>query len=359
MPQLQIISREEPRNKFSGIADSLAKGIELASDIQYKKGLIEYNKGKLAQESKVANSEVEKMKADQEVAKWERAGKVMDIGLRLSKKEGGKGIDPDKWGKYMASVLLQDEELASVFGSEDLKKMIPSEAPKEQLQGAQADFLRSQLPSNTLSGNIPTNEQNPNQPQINTLSGNTPTPWTPTSMDIEGMQFDNFPAQARGAAMKTEATAKATRAIEMQPMQMAVGEYLKTFDNAIQEMGGLETNALSALIKGKGAEVVSQIGDKPNVFALGKMIEPVALQLGSWLNKGRPTDKDATAAKATLARLTYTKGANQILRNYLEKIISTGDEQAGWKLWNGLVSGKTDFLTKGDATSRFTIRVKQ
>lgn len=374
MPSLQILEREKPQQNsaYTGVAEAMAKGIELASDIQYKKGLIEYNKAKLANENAITQNEVEKAKGEREIAKWDRAQKVMDIGIRLSKKEGGKGIDPDKWGKYMTTVLLNDEELQQVFGSKELQGMIPSEDPKEAYQSASAEWLRSRMPSGGTA------TDGTNIPAINAISGGVPQ--APEEDSISGysvspsgitINAENYGAQARGAALKTAATAQATREIEMQPIRESVGNYLSVFDNAVQEMGGLETSALAALAKGKGTEISAQIGNKPNVFTLGKLIEPVSLQLGSYLNKGRPTDKDQAAAKATLTRITYTKGANEILRNYLNTIAQTGNKELATKLFWSLAReggssssdarayGSTSMLSTKPATSRFTIREKK
>lgn len=156
---------------------------------------------------------------------------------------------------------------------------------------------------------------------------------------------------------------------DIAPIRTHVNKYLQTFDAAVEEIGGLESNALAALAKGKFNEAAAQVGEKPNVFALGQMVKSVGLALGSFLNRGRPTEPDAIAAEKMLTRLTYTKGVNIILRDYLNEVVKNGDrEKAADLYWylaykGGSTTADAKMYGKNAinplAEKPFTIRVKK
>lgn len=139
----------------------------------------------------------------------------------------------------------------------------------------------------------------------------------------------NLEGVMQEATAKTTATEQAKRNVEMQPIRNAINFYLDTFEQATQEVGGLESTAITALAKGKAADVWANIGNLPATQALQRMSKSLALQLGSYLNKGRPTEQDAQAAAEMLLKISLSKDTNQILRSYLQTVMSGEDMYVG------------------------------
>jgi hypothetical protein len=317
---------------------------KMLDDAAYKSGMLKYYAGQLKLQAKQVDDEAEKIKLTKSANEYDFIAKVFA--------DAQKNADPQ--GYLMMALKMNPDLYARVLSNPELAESVKGMKPTGEatLDTAIANRINPQQ----VSGNTP------NQSSANIVGGNVPTSndnFLMPQIVRGGVTIENPVDMARSEAIKTTARLNAQKEIEMKPIRASVGNYLRTFDNAIGEMGGLETNALSALVKGRLAEASSQLGDKPNIFTLSKLIEPVSLQLGSWLNKGRPTDKDQAAAKSTLTRITYTKGANEILRNYLERIIETGDEALGWKVWNALRTGNTTMFDAEPSTSRFTIREKK
>jgi hypothetical protein len=361
MPQIQIIGREAIDDQNNRTTQAL-KQQELIQNSQAKMIQFKQMGEQLRLMAKNTDNDIEKIKVD-------RLGHRMNYMSNVFK----MAMDnPNPENVIKTALQLGGGDIVKDLSDPLVADMISKLKPSGQAEQSSAvgALVRSKIGGGqpSIEG---TQGLNPNQPAMNALGGNTNGGLDISAINAGGVQIEDYGAQARGAAMKTKATAQAQKDIDMEPIRSSVGNYLSVFDNAVQEMGGLETNALSALAKGKGAEISSQIGNMPNVFTLSKLIEPVSLQLGSYLNKGRPTDKDQEAAKSTLTRITYTQGANSILRNYLQTIASNGDKELATKLFWSLAKaggstsqdarayGNTDMLSTKPATSRFTIRIKK
>jgi hypothetical protein len=241
----------------------------------------------------------------------------------------------DPQGYLLMAFKANPELWASTVGNPEFKALMDKVQPTGEASqdAATADFLRSKMSGQAGQGG------QPNQPAMNALDGNmlqnvdsngmpASTGFDVTGMNVNGMMLEDQGLKARGAYMESSARSNATRNEEMRPMRNQVNNYLTTFAEAVNEIGGLDDNALSALIKGKSAEVASQYGAMPATFTLQTLMEPTALMLGSFLNKGRPTDVDAKAAAKMLTRLSYTKGVNERLAKFLQQIINSNDKDA-------------------------------
>ena len=378
MPQIQILGREQAEDQ-NNQANQAIERQKITNDIFTKAYQLKLYRDEIKAKIKMSQDEVEKIRLAKQDSSVERGIKVVDNAYKIAKEQGAQPAQD-----YLVGVQKMYPDLFPGIMESGLGEKLGKMEKSGEVQKQEADALNARseagmntavtnklngigIPASTGAGGQPEGEGAPNQPAVNAMSGGLVN----SGMNIKGIQFDNYDIQARGAAMKTSAVAEATRAEEMKPIRASVGNYLSTFDEAVKEMGGLETNALAALAKGKMAQVGAQIGDMPNVFALSKLIESVSLQLGSYLNKGRPTDKDQSAAKDALTRITYTKGANTVMRNYLETIVANGDKDLATKLFWSLAKsggsnsadakafGSSDMLSNKPTTSRYTIREKK
>ena len=373
MPQIQILGREQTEQK-NNLANQAMERQKLVQDTWYKSQMLKYYADELKYKVQASSDEVEKAKMTQKYNDAKLGAEVMTNAYKVAEKMGGKAAQDYLMGVQQQSPQLFAGIMNSGFG-EKLSKLQPTGT--ERLAGSAADMVDQQLGrGQPQAGGAPVNPavagqgggvpEPTNQGRAGAIGGGGLIP----SISVGGVNME-FPEQvAASERNKVMARKEAEREVEMQPIRTSVGNYLKVFDAATGELGGLSTNALQALARGKGAEAIAQVGDKPNIFALGKLMEPVSLQLGSYLNRGRPTDRDQEAAKNMLTRITYTKGVNQILRHYLESVANTGNKDLATKLfWSLAKDGGSNSkdakmysdptMFNGSATSRFIIKEKK
>jgi len=376
MPQIQIIGQEKLQARM-GARDREIQRQQISQQAYEKSMQFKQMSEQLKLQAKEVENEAEKIRITRLGDRMIYMSKIFERAADASTPEmaqniikwalqsDGKGITTDMSDPSVAKLIESFQPSAESQQRMANANLVNKIARDPQFSGIDGQPIDNQPRMNALSGSIPAQEQGQGQ-----LGGDN-IGWSSFSPPGSGLQLENYAGQARGAAMKTRATAQATRDIEMEPIKTSVTNYLNTFNRAVEEMGGMETSALAALAKGKTAEVSAQIGNMPNVFTLSKLIEPVSLQLGSYLNRGRPTDKDQEAAKNTLTRVTYTKGVNEILKNYLIDIISNGNKELATKLfWSLALAGGSKspdaraygdkrMLDTSNPTKRFTIRVKE
>ncbi len=200
---MQILDRQVDSPQYTGIADAFNKGKELAADIDYKKGLIEYQKEANKLRAREVTSAEDQQKAESAVKRWELAGKVVEYGknVAMERVNGVVTINPEKWQKYMTTVLVHNPDLAAIFGSDELAKMTPNLSAEEQVmygQDMSGSGQTTPVDNSNRTGAISGVSPGSNTPVITGGSFRTPTGNT--------MQWSNPQANANVARQNAIAT---------------------------------------------------------------------------------------------------------------------------------------------------------
>ena len=357
MPQIQIMNRE-PLPTKGNLAREQAN---TQADIEYKINLIKIYKGQLAVQAKSAQDEVEKTRLQDEANKAQMIIDVFKIAM-----ESGKPQDTLITFQKMYSDILPDFMKGGF--AEAISKLEPS--GKEQLEKSQSDFIRQRLLGESAGGRggEPTmpgagsgmggGMQAPGRgsmqaPDISqgsresAVGGNFVMP----SMNVGGMQLEDPQARAQLVGQETKARKTAELDVELEPMRRQINYFLETFDAAVKEMGGLPELGITAHVKGKGASMWAELGKRPATQALARMSKSIILMLASYANRGRPSDKDAEAMAGTIVQLFNTKGTNEILRGYLQTIVSGSDmTKSGDSMYSPSADRLLDQLESGNVS---------
>lgn len=367
MSQIQVIGREAV-DDTNNMRDNAQKQAELQATIADKRATLNFYSQELEYKKKVTENEVKKAELTDKAERAKLLLKVFD--------DASKSADPQQ---YLANVAKMNIDLVSTtLGDPEFQKLASKMKPSgdERNKAANADLIENYNRGNTAPQINAINNPNVIGDTIQGAGGPVGTPpmggaqWRPKTTGPGGVtgEFYNPDEEIALAVRKQSALDDVAMEKEIAPVRIPINNYLSAFDRAIEEIGGLETNALAALAKGKFNEAAAQVGDKPNVFALGKMLKSVGLSLGSYLNRGRPTAEDAMAAENMLVRLTYTKGVNEILRRNLEDVVKNKDKNLASDLyWYMAYKGGSrtpDAIAYGKGINPleekpFTIRVKR
>jgi len=369
MPQIQILGKEELEAN-NNLQNQIIERQKIVADAMYKSRQLQFYSDELKLKAKVATDEAEKARLAQNADNAKLVATVMKNAADIADQQGGKAAQD-----YIMGTVQQSPNL--FFGLQDFYKRIgeSKKSAENRIMESVADQMNP--PTNPVSSDSRVGAvggQTPSAPVIQASPAGAPV----VTGISGGKPQISFPSGiAAEARARAETTKRAEREVEMEPIRKSVGNYVATFDRAVGEIGGLEDNALSALIRGKTKEIESRLGTLPNTFALQQLLKPTSLQLGSHLNRGRPTDVDQKAAEAALVRLTYTKGVNEILRGYLQDLLESNDRDdlqsklfwslalVGTKITgdrstpDARLYGDPNMFKIGKATDRFTIEVEQ
>ena len=146
------------------------------------------------------------------------------------------------------------------------------------------------------------------------------------SMNIGGMTFSDPQAKAQIADAETRARESAKLDVQRAPVAQALQGYRAQLARATQQMGGLGQTALSARVKGLTKKFESEIGNLEEVQAFSRMREGMGLTLASFINRGRPTEPDAAAARKLLPDVTYPEETNKALNRFVDNVLGTGGD---------------------------------
>lgn len=323
MPQIQILGRERMEQK-NNLANQAIERQKIIQDTWYKAQMLRYYADELKYKVQASQDEVSKAEITQKYNDAKLGADVMNNAYKIAEKQGGKAAQDYLMGVQQQSPQLFSGIMSSGFG-EKLSKLQPSGS--ERLAGSAAELVQRQLgergqggAGQQMLGQMPGGAQPTNEGRAGAVGGAVIPKITAGGVDVEfpevREQIERRMVRARG---------EETRNVEMTPIRNAVNYYTDTFDKAVEEMGGLSSTAASSMARGTASSVWANIGNRPNTLALQQMSKSVALQLGSYLNRGRPTEQDAEAAAKMLVKLTLTKGANEVLRHFL-KIVTSGND---------------------------------
>lgn len=132
--------------------------------------------------------------------------------------------------------------------------------------------------------------------------------------------------------------------------------FLNTYNDAVKEMGGLGEDALKAMLEGTSKGIEARLGKLPNVQAYNQSIDSTALNIASYVNRGRPTDPDKNAIMKILPRLTYPAATNSILIRNLDTLLKSpnGISKQLVEQQNIEIVGKAQELIKAAKERKFT-----
>lgn len=343
---IEVLGREavDSQNNQANQAQAAANA---HADIMEKSHMLKYYIEKMKVDQKLAGDEIEKAKLDRIIRTAELGLKVFELGAKQETPEGMQnlflgfqkmypetfpGIMRDGFQEAISKMTPSAESRlagANIAGVKSLNEVIRRDAGLSPTQEDRTDVVGGVTPTSaTNATNMPIEPGaaqgapvGPPQGRLG-LSGITQTP---TGMSAT---FSNPERDAYNEGLKTTAREKAKNIEDLRPVRNQINNYLSTFADAVQEIGGLKENAIEALASGKVAELASKWGNMPATFTLQQTLEPTALLLGSQLNKGRPTEPDKEAGKLMLTRLTYTRGVNQRLAKFLNDMVNAGDKNA-------------------------------
>lgn len=337
MPQLQILQREPDksaeimRNAGNDVAESINKAQSLKLTGEYYKTL-----------AKHAETEQQKFELD-------RMSKTMDFLTKISQTKD----PPTKQMliKAMHDGLYQGDSQTMMHDIADTHKDIqenynalpgvqarqaqeqqmsqmqqdPDTMTDEQYHGAQGKHDLAQARLANAQADLVTKASSM---AGGAQDGSTPGGYIPGDMNIGGMTFLNPAAEQAKARATALGSAQGTQEVDKKNIGEGVETYLTTLNKAFKEMGGQSNTAAGAKMKALGAGVAAPFTKDSSVAALDVQIKPLGLQVGAYINKGRPTDKDALVGEDVLPRKDLPSATNKILSKRLRGMFNIKDPSA-------------------------------
>lgn len=328
MPQIQVLGREQLEER-NNLQNQILERQRIQQDARYKSEMLKYYSDELKMKAKLAQDEAQRALLAQEAEDAKLVATAMKNASEIAEKQGGSAAQDYLMGVFQ----LNPERFFSLQQFYDRVGNV-GKSGEERILSSVADRLERELagggvgvaPEMGETASTPAPVADTNQARVSAI--NNPG-FVISDIDVKGVKLSNQAENVNKVRLETRARKEEERDIELSPIRNSVNFYIDTFNNAVEEMGGLSSSAIESLAKGTANEVWSRIGSKPNTLALQQMSQSVALQLGSYLNKGRPTEQDAAAAAKMLVKLTLTKEANEILKRYLNIVVSGKDMYLG------------------------------
>ena len=290
MPPLQVIQRQVHPSVTA--AEQFA---EQASQSLARKEQLRIQKIVAATNAKNAQTEQDKMKLS-------RITQAYDMMEKL-----GTNLSPELVKTISETVgeeetLMAIQQLGAGLSSRGLK-------PEDRLKQAQAQMLEDQIGGSGGQG-----------------GGTGDRGRLLESMNVGGMTFTDPQAKAQIAEQETLAREKAKLSVERQMVVKPLTGFRAQFNRAVQELGGLGNTALGAFTKGALGKLEAEVATKPEMQAFSRMREGMGLTLASFINRGRPTEPDAVAARKLLPDITYPAATNKALNRFLDALLDIGGD---------------------------------
>ncbi len=329
MPTLQVINREEdPDAKMlqsgsQAIAESILKAKTLQATKHYYDIL-----GKGA-ETEAQKQQLEEKK--QYLGLMERAQKIQDPEVRQAVVSAGlKVLHTGKAGGMDIMAGVGDDLM------EISKTLKPDEgaASPEQLAGAQRENQLADAAKNRAEAKY---YENPGAFMQALQGGGQGSPsgaggFTPSQAVIRtpggSITMENLAGEQAKARAHAVGAGQGGQQVSLRQVSEGVDTYLKTLDKAIQEVGGASRTGAQASLKAIMGQVNSPFKTDSAVAALTPQVDPLGLQIATFINGGKPTDKDAIVGSTILPRLEYPAATNKILKQRLKSMLSMKDPSA-------------------------------
>ena len=332
---LQILQREKlDTSGLNAGVTNLREAMQFKKELSYKSNLLDYQIKQLGVQSRQAATDEEKLQLETQKASMEKLKSLVDIATRIE--------DPEMRKKFLATYGSEgaaNGTFKEALSNPAIQDILSQVKPKgeERLQGAAATMLENRLnpqqggatPQDASGGMTPLGPTSLNR--AGALNGNMPTQGGQGGYELSpeislpgGMKMIDRSTQLRQMGEDVRTKKQAEQAVELAPLKTQMNLAKSIFAKSIDEMGGLGDDALSARLKGYVADVGSEIGQMPATQTLNKIRKGLGLSLGSFMNRGRPTDKDQEAAFMTLFSNKYPLATNMYLMDYIDAVLSGG-----------------------------------
>jgi hypothetical protein len=144
-----------------------------------------------------------------------------------------------------------------------------------------------------------------------------------------GPTFVNRSARASLAGAETEAREAAKLNAQLLPVRNTMNAFRVGLNRSIQEIGGLPDLAAAAFVKGTLKGIEANLLRLPETQAFLRERDAAALNLASFVNRGRPTEPDAEAMRKVLPNITYPEATNNALNRFVDSLMLQGSSAEG------------------------------
>lgn len=316
MASVQVLDRQMDPTLQGAIAtrNSVTEAIK-------SRQAFEIAKKQYALQLKQATSEEEKLALEKQIKRMDFLKEVKEIadpGHKAAMLKMGSNIlwnGPDDMMQGLGYIQSDIAKIAQDLGGG------PDEATQSQLRGAQVNQANADAnlsnKSAALFGGAPGGATN-GADRASAMQNSYVVP----DATVKGIHLVNPQVQQETEAGLTTAKANATREGELKPLRASVDNYLSTFDAASKEAGTSSYGA-GAAVKGAVGVLTSPFKKDSAVASVIGLKKPIGLAVGAFINRGKPTDKDAVAGEDLLPQVGLPERTNRDRSNNLKSLMSS------------------------------------